>query len=95
MLYLEFLARLYDQTTISHMIISGKKLVIKALLLFLAINLVDFVLEIFVFKMSIEQWLVKLGGATLYVRAIIALTVGLYYQRKEENKKVEQEERSY
>lgn len=77
------------------MIISGKKLVIKALLLFLAINLVDFVLEIFVFKMSIEQWLVKLGGATLYVRAIIALTVGLYYQRKEENKKVEQEERSY
>lgn len=77
------------------MIISGKKLVIKALLLFLAINFVDFVLEIFVFKMTMEQWLVKLGGATLYVRAIIALTVGLYYQRKEENKKVDQEERSY
>lgn len=77
------------------MIISGKKLVIKALLLFLAINLVDFMLEIFIFKMTIDQWLLKLGGATLYVRAIIALTVGLYYQRKEESKKAEQEERSY
>lgn len=77
------------------MIISGKKLVIKALLLFLAINLVDFILEIFVFKMTIDQWLLKLGGATLYVRGIIALTVGLYFQRKEESKKAEQEERSY
>ncbi|WP_194975270.1 hypothetical protein [Aquiflexum lacus] len=77
------------------MIISGKKLVVKALLLFLAINLVDFMLEIFIFKITIEQWLIKLGGATLYVRAIIALTVGLYYQRKEESKKEEQEERSY
>jgi hypothetical protein len=77
------------------MIISGKKLVIKALLLFLAINMVDFILEMFVFKMTIDQWLEKLGGATLYVRAIIALTVGLYYQRKEETKKEEQEERSY
>jgi hypothetical protein len=77
------------------MIISGKKLVVKALLLFLAINLVDFMLEIFIFKITIEQWLLKLGGATLYVRAIIALTVGLYYQRKEESKKEEHEERSY
>ncbi|WP_373522688.1 hypothetical protein [Aquiflexum sp.] len=77
------------------MIISGKKLIIKALLLFLAINLVDFVLEIFVFKMSMEQWFMKLGGPTLYVRAIIALAVGLYYQRKEDSKKVEQEESSY
>ncbi|WP_373492638.1 hypothetical protein [Aquiflexum sp.] len=77
------------------MIISGKKLVIKALLLFLAINLVDFMLEIFIFKMTIDQWLLKLGGATLYVRAIIALTVGLYFQRKEDSKKAEQEESSY
>jgi hypothetical protein len=77
------------------MIISGKKLVIKALLLFLAINMVDFISEIFVFKMAMDQWLEKLGGATLYVRAIISLTVGLYYQRKEESKKEEQEERSY
>lgn len=77
------------------MIISGKKLVIKALLFFFAINMVDFMLEIFIFKITIDQWLFKLGGATLYVRAIIALTVGLYYQRKEEIKKAEQEERFY
>jgi hypothetical protein len=76
------------------MIISGKKLVIKALLFFFAINMVDFMLEIFIFKITIDQWLVKLGGATLYVRAIIALTVGLYFQRKEESKKEEREERS-
>lgn len=78
-----------------NMVISGKKLVIKALLFFLAINMVDFMLEIFIFKITIDQWLAKLGGTTLYIRAIIALTVGLYFQRKEEIKKEEQEKRFY
>lgn len=77
------------------MIISGKKLVIKALLIFFGINFVYFLVEILIFKMTFDQWLTNLGGATLYFRAIIAMVVGLYLLRKEESKKEEQRERYF